>query len=390
MQSLRDAKCGFYFETAGRQDRYGKYRRGAAASEYDPQIVRYEDFAAELDAPEGWMFGVVGYDAKNIVEPVLSTTRPSLYRAPVVSFFRPTRMCVETGKYASVESSGPVPELPTFEPLISRSEYDGAVERLMEHIRRGDVYEINYTFPFAAHAPAGFDALDYYERRAAPVPFSCLYFDGERTMICFSPERFLQKHGRRLITEPIKGTAARSHDSKLDRRIRRGLKRGAKFRAENTMIVDLSRNDLHRVCVPQSVRVERWCEIRTFSTLHHSVSTIVGEIEADKTNSQAFAAAFPPGSMTGAPKVRAMQLIDQNEAYARGWYSGAAGYVDEHGNFDFNVVIRSLLLVGDKMFFHVGGALTIDSDASAEYEECLAKAASFAKLGARAYFQIQG
>ncbi len=326
------------------------------------------------------MFGVVAYDAKNYIEPGLSSAHAGLYPHPTVSFFYPTELSLEPGGYLPIRPSSPVPEFPVFEPLISRQGYIESVGRLMEHIRRGDVYEINYTFPFAANVPSYFDPFDYYERRAVPVPFSCIYHDGERTMLCFSPERFLQKRGRRLITEPIKGTLRRTRDPVIDKRMRRWLRRGAKFRAENTMIVDLSRNDLHRVCVPGSVRVEKWCDVRSFPSLYHSVSTIVGEMEEGQRWSSAFGAVFPPGSMTGAPKFRAMELIDENEKFSRGWYSGAAGYRDANGDFDFNVVIRAVFIFGDKMFFHVGGALTMDSEPEAEYEECLTKAASFAKL----------
>lgn len=377
---LRRGVCGFYFETAGPQDHYGVYSRGVAIGHAPPQIVRYDDFTGGLDAKGEALFGVVAYDAKNHIEPRLPAPRAGLYPAPAVSFLRPGECSFERGGYGPPEAAARVPELPAFEPLISRERYLECVGRLMGHIQRGDVYEINYTFPFAAHLPAHFDPFDYYERRALPVPFSCFYHDEERTMLCFSPERFLQKRGRILTTEPIKGTARRSDDPEIDRKVRRRLKWGAKFRAENTMIVDLSRNDLHRVCVPGSVRVEKWCDVRSFPMLYHSVSTITGEMDEGKRPSEAFAAAFPPGSMTGAPKVRAMELIDETEKYARGWYAGAAGYKDENGDFDFNVIIRALFIYGGKIFFHVGGALTIDSHPETEYEECLTKAFSFAKL----------
>jgi para-aminobenzoate synthetase component 1 len=378
---LRRGGCGFYFETAGPQDRYGTLVRGVAIGAAAPQITRLEDFLYALKNPSSPIFGIVGYDAKNFLEPILPSPRALLFEAPEVSLFHATETHYEHGRYAPISWPAlPPPTLPVFEPLISKERYLDSVVRLIEHIRCGDVYEINYTFPFCAWAPSGFDPLEYYERRVSFVPFSCYYFDGVRAVICFSPERFLKKSGNTYLSQPIKGTLPSFSDAALDAKQRRRLKRGIKFRAENTMIVDLSRNDFHRFCRPESVRVERWCEIQRFPSLYHSVSTIIGEAEEGCDSDKAFGAVFPPGSMTGAPKVRAMELIDAYEEYSRGWYSGAAGYVNGNGDFDFNVLIRSLFFHAGRLYFHVGGALTIDSDPEAEYEECMVKARSFAEV----------
>jgi para-aminobenzoate synthetase component 1 len=208
------------------------------------------------------------------------------------------------------------------------------------------------------------------------APFSCYFkFDG-KYLLSASPERFLKKQGSKLISMPIKGTARRGKNIEDDLALRRKLLADQKERSENVMIVDLVRNDLSRSSVEGSVKVEELFGIKTFPQVHQMVSTITGVLRDDVHFVDAIRNAFPMGSMTGAPKVRAMELIEQYEKSKRGLYSGAVGYITPEGDFDFNVVIRSLLYnsLNHYLSFHVGSAIVFDSAPEKEYEECLLKA----------------
>ena len=197
----------------------------------------------------------------------------------------------------------------------------------------------------------------------------------ERYLMSASPERFLQKRGSRLVSQPIKGTRRRGSTLQEDDSIRAELASNEKDRAENVMIVDLVRNDLARNCLPGSIRADELFGIHTFETVHQMISTVSGVLRPGTHPVDALRDAFPMGSMTGAPKVMAMQLIEQYEQTRRGLYSGAVGYFDPEGNFDFNVVIRSILYNADTGYVsaQVGGAIVYDWEPEAEYEECLVK-----------------
>jgi para-aminobenzoate synthetase component 1 len=195
-------------------------------------------------------------------------------------------------------------------------------------------------------------------------------------VLCASPERFLQKQGERLISQPIKGTAKRGQTPEEDAARITHLRTSEKEQAENVMIVDLTRNDLHRSCITGSVEVPYLFEIQTFPTVHQMVSTVTGQVQPGLAWQQVVANTFPPGSMTGAPKVKAMELIRRYEGRARGAYAGSLGYCTPDGDFDLNVVIRSIVWdsASGKLSYHVGGAITYDSTPEAEYEETLLKA----------------
>ena len=193
--------------------------------------------------------------------------------------------------------------------------------------------------------------------------------------MCASPERFLKKTGQKLVSQPIKGTSKRGNTEGVDAALKTTLQNDPKNRAENIMIVDLVRNDLGKICDVGTVNVVELCSIYSFPTVHQMISTIEGMLSQNKHFTDALKQTFPMGSMTGAPKVRAMQLIEQYERTRRGVYSGAIGYITPEGDFDFNVVIRSLLYNQKKQYmsFQVGGAIVADSDATAEYAECQLK-----------------
>nr|WP_274380637.1 aminodeoxychorismate synthase component I [Oleomonas cavernae] len=265
--------------------------------------------------------------------------------------------------------------------------YRAAVAGVIEAILAGDLFQANIAQRFTASLGAGFDPWAYYERlRAAnPGDFAAYLAFGDLAVASSSPERFLKVTGDRVETRPIKGTIARDPDPAIDAARAAALLASEKDRAENVMIVDLLRNDLSRVCRPHTVEVPALCALETYAGLHHLVSTVTGQLEAGRDALDAVAAAFPGGSVTGAPKPQAMQVIAQTEQVARGVYCGSIGYLGFDGSADFNIAIRTVTFTQGQASFHVGGGITALSDPVAEHEETLTKAARiFAASGARA------
>ena len=261
-------------------------------------------------------------------------------------------------------------------PRIPKPNYLDTVDAIRRHIIEGDVYEMNLCQEFYAEQSA-IDPLQTFRRlnELARAPFSAYVRCQDRYLLCASPERFLRKEGDRLISQPIKGTRRRRADAAADTQIREELRHSEKDRAENVMIVDLVRNDLARNCLPGTVEVEELFGVYTFQTVHQMISTVCGTMRPNVHPLEVLRDAFPMGSMTGAPKVMAMELIEQCEQTRRGLFSGAAGYFSPDGNFDFNVVIRSILYNANTQYLscQVGGAIVYDSDPEQEYEECLVK-----------------
>jgi para-aminobenzoate synthetase component 1 len=261
--------------------------------------------------------------------------------------------------------------------------YRPRAERVLEHIDRGDVYQANLTHRLSGPCSS---AVELYAslREGAPVPYN-LYLDGDGFQLAgASPETFLRgRPGGAIETRPIKGTAERSDDPVRDRALAVALAASPKDRAENTMIVDLARNDLSRVCLPGTVRVSQLCAVEAHPTVHQMVSTVEGRLRPGIDALDAIAAAFPPGSMTGCPKVRAMQVIEQLEPVRRGPYAGGFGWIAPDGACDLAVVIRTAVVTGGRAYLHVGGAIVADSGARSEYDESLLKARTVARaLGA--------
>jgi len=211
--------------------------------------------------------------------------------------------------------------------------------------------------------------------RITKAPFSTFLQTDNHVIFCGSPERYLKKKGKRLLSQPIKGTAPRGMDAQADEALKLHLQNDPKERAENIMIVDLVRNDLSRIAKKGSVQVSELCGIHTFETVHQMISTVECEVEQDLPFMDILKASFPMGSMTGAPKVEAMKIIDETEDFNRGIYSGSVGYISPNGDFDFNVVIRSMIYNREKKYLScaVGGAITILSDPEKEFEECQTK-----------------
>jgi para-aminobenzoate synthetase component 1 len=251
------------------------------------------------------------------------------------------------------------------------------VSLVKRHIQLGDIYELNFCQEFFAENCAVDDYLAVYRKlnNITKAPFSA-YFNWQNfAVFCGSPERFLQKKNNRLLSQPIKGTAPRNENESRDLQLKNQLQNDPKERAENIMIVDLVRNDLSRIAVTNSVQVDELCEIYSFETVHQMISTVSCTVEDSISFKDIVKATFPMGSMTGAPKLRAMELIDKYEAFNRGLYAGSIGYIHPNGDFDFNVVIRTVLYNATKKYLScsVGGAITIQSDPEKEYEECLVK-----------------
>jgi para-aminobenzoate synthetase component 1 len=268
--------------------------------------------------------------------------------------------------------------------VLSREEYISKIKALQVHILRGDCYEINFCQEFFA-AGAELEPFAVFEQLMAlsPNPFSALYRLNERFLLCASPERFLARKGARVISQPIKGTIQRHlTDKAADDALKDSLRQSAKEQAENVMVVDLVRNDLTRICKPATVSVDELFGIYSFPQVHQMISTVSGELREDVSFSQIIEATFPMGSMTGAPKYRVMQLIDAYEPSARGIFSGSVGYKRPGGDFDFNVVIRSIMYNQSTaaLSYQVGSGITFYSDAEREWEECMLKAEAIRKV----------
>ncbi|MDP6909224.1 MAG: anthranilate synthase component I family protein, partial [Flavobacteriales bacterium] len=263
---------------------------------------------------------------------------------------------------------------------IDRSEYISTVKKLKNHIQLGDIYEVNYCVEHAIEDVAISPFRLFEEmQQISPAPFSCFVADNGRFLLSSSPERFMKKEGVRLISQPMKGTNRRLSDNESQIK---ALQNDSKEVSENVMITDLVRNDLSKSAVRGTVKVDELCRVYEFKHVNQMISTVSAELREDVHPLDAILNAFPMGSMTGAPKIRAMELIDQYEDFSRGLYSGAVGYFTPELDFDFNVVIRSILYNKEKKIatFPTGGAITINSDPEKEYEECMLKAEAMRKV----------
>ncbi len=370
-----------------------------------PEQNCFETLKKEVDIAKDWWFGYLGYDLKNEIENLSSTNLDGL-QMPGMNFFRPRwvfLLDVDTllvhyfdEEFTEEEIFDLVKNLQAFDipeekkvsvseinSRISRNEYLQAIQQLKEHIRRGDIYEVNFCQEFFVK-DAYIKPRQTFRKlmQVSPTPYSCLYCMGNKYLLSASPERYIKKVGKKIISQPIKGTAKRGKTKEKDQQIKEDLFRDPKERAENIMIVDLVRNDLSRTAAKGSVVVEELCGIYSFPQVHQMISTVVSELREDIHFVEAIRESFPMGSMTGAPKVRAMKLIEKYESTKRGLFSGAVGYITPEGDFDFNVVIRSIQYnaLNNYLSFMVGGAITMQSDPEKEYEECMLKAKAIMKV----------
>ena len=353
-----------------------------------------------------WAFGHLSYDLKNNLQEGLVSNNSDGLDFPDLHFFEPKVLVKISKGMAEVSSSNEnllsqitqlnelnstpnlndiVSEKPTLQTTLSKEEYLNKIKAIKTRIQKGDVYEVNFCHEFFSKG-AEVDPYDLYQSLVnySPTPFSSFVKMNDKFIICASPERFLKKTGNRLLSQPIKGTIKRGATVLEDEELKKQLKSSSKERSENVMIVDLVRNDLSQIAVDGTVAVDELCGIYTFPQVHQMISTVSCKLKKNIHFVDAIADCFPMGSMTGAPKFKAMQIIEEMEETKRGAYSGSVGYFTPEGDFDFNVVIRSLLYNAETKYlsFSAGGAITVGSDAESEYEEVLLKA--------KAVFEILG
>lgn len=385
-----------YLDSNGYRDNYGNINVFIAVGASDSVVGTANSSFAEIQRlidryPNTWIPGFFGYDLKNQIEE-LESRHPDRTGFPDAYFFIPTATLL-IGKYnVEVKSERPDEIIKAIEATqwsdeslgfqgrlrhrMSRSEYVDAFQRLQAHIRQGDIYEVNLCQEFYAEN-ARINPLEAYKRLNAisPTPFSCFFRYKQHYILSASPERFLSKNGTTLLSQPIKGTAPRGREAVEDRQIRDALANNPKEVSENIMIVDLVRNDLTKSAKPGTVKAHNLLDVQSFRQVHQLISTVLCQVDDTLSATQVIKNTFPAGSMTGAPKISAMKLIDQYEKSRRGVYAGALGYFGPQGNFDFSVVIRTLLYNAETGYlsFHTGGAITAEAQAEKEYDECLLK-----------------
>ncbi|URC14868.1 anthranilate synthase component I family protein [Flavobacterium sp. B183] len=357
----------------------------------------FEDLKQYQQTTKDWLFGYLSYDLKNDTENLTSSNFDGL-DFPDLFFFQPKKIFTLKGnkleiqylllcddeleedyedivdsKYDAFETVSSI----EVKQRISKEAYVEKVNKMLEHIHVGDMYEANFCMEFFADS-AEINPLEKFQKLNAisQAPFSVFFKNHKQYLLSASPERYLKKVGETLISQPIKGTSKRSSDPVEDEKSKQFLASDAKERAENIMITDLVRNDLSHTAQKGSVEVTELCKIYSFLQVHQMISTITSKIDPQYSPIDVLRTTFPMGSMTGAPKISVMKIIENVEETKRGLYSGAVGYFTPEGDFDFNVVIRSILYNQENKYisFSVGSAITSQSIPEKEYEECLLKA----------------
>ena len=357
----------------------------------------FEDLQQYQQTTKDWLFGYLSYDLKNDSEDLQSDNFDGL-AFPDLFFFQPKKLFFLKGNQLTIQylnlcddeveiDYNEITELAHIEfekcqsievkARFSKNEYIQKATAFLEHIHRGDIYEANFCMEFYAEN-ATINPLEKFNKLNAisQTPFAVYFKNNHHFLLSATPERYLRKEGETLISQPIKGTAKRFSDPKEDELAKINLASDPKERSENIMITDLVRNDLSRTAQKGTVEVKELCGIYSFQQVHQMISTITSKLDAKHSLIDVLKLTFPMGSMTGAPKISAMKIIEELEETKRGLYSGAIGYFSPNGDFDFNVVIRSILYNQEKKYlsFSVGSAITALSDPEKEYEECLLKA----------------
>ena len=335
-----------------------------------------------------WAFGYLGYDLKNQMEELESCNddrlemHDTLFFVPeiLIKISENSEVEVVYGDFAGfeeLEHLGCALGGNQIQWAETKDDYIKNVTRLKEHIQLGDIYEVNYCHEFYMEE-TDLNPCKLYEHlnELTQAPFSVFLKHKEDYVLCASPERFVKRRGNKICSQPMKGTVKRDNNKEKDMVLKSQLEKDPKERSENIMIVDLVRNDLSKIAKSNSVKVDELCKVYPFKTVYQMISTVSAQINEDQNNLDVVLACFPMGSMTGAPKVRAMKLIEKYESTKRGVYSGAIGYFDPENDFDFNVVIRSIILNSEKKCLSamVGGAITSKSVPEYEYEETKLKA----------------
>tara|TARA_R110002073_G_scaffold336208_1_gene530925 strand:+ start:64512 stop:65813 length:1302 start_codon:yes stop_codon:yes gene_type:complete len=346
---------------------------------------------------DDYLFGYLSYDLKNELENLTSTNTDGL-KFDDLYFFQPKRLFFIKNDSVEVRYLEPYqneidrdldeifnqeePGLQVkpnvkIKKRITKKEYLAKLDTILAHIHRGDIYEMNFCQEFYAEN-ATINPFEVYQRlnKISKPPFATFLKINHHYLLSASPERFVKKQGTTIISQPIKGTAKRLANKKLDQQLALRLERDEKERSENIMIVDLVRNDLSKTALKGTVNVEELCQLYSFKQVHQLISTVRSEVAKETSVIEILKSLFPMGSMTGAPKIAAMQIIEAQEVSKRGLYSGAVGYISPEGDFDFSVVIRSILYNKNNRYlsYSVGGAITSKSNPEQEYQECLLKA----------------
>ncbi len=392
-----------YLDSNDYPQKYSSYDMVLAVEAFTSIKTDYFDAFDKLSeyyhTTKDWLFGYLSYDLKNDVERLSSTNFDGLH-FPDLFFFQPKKLFLLKGNQLEiqylrmiddeiesdfkeiVEGERSATEIIgqtqlSIQQRISKEIYLERVSKILDHIGRGDIYEANFCMEFYAEK-AQINPLDTYKRlnQISEPPFSVYFRIQNHYVLCSSPERYLKNENGKIISQPIKGTSKRFEDLELDHRSKIELQHNPKECSENIMIVDLVRNDLSRTAQPASVEVEELCGLYSFKQVHHLISTITSNKLKETSVIEVIKNTFPMGSMTGAPKISAMQIIEGQEVTKRGVYSGSIGYFTPNGDFDFNVVIRSILYNSESQYlsFSVGSAITAQCHPEQEYEECLLKA----------------
>lgn len=395
------------------KQKYANYDAVLAVDAFTSIQTDYHDAFEELKVYQSntkdWIFGYLSYDLKNDIEELSSKNFDGLH-FPDLCFFQPKKLFFLKGntleiQYLNLVSDELEADLKQIESQVTSStsssltkssnekslidqdikiklrihkdEYFEKVNTILNHIHRGDIYEANFCQEFYAEQTTINPAEIYNNlNRISKPPFATFLRLYDKYLLSASPERYIKKDGLKITSQPIKGTAKRSMHKGEDDQLKKELSEDIKERSENVMIVDLVRNDLSKTAIKGSVKVEELCKVYSFSQVHQMISTVISEIDETIHPVDVIKTTFPMGSMTGAPKISAMKIIEDLEETKRGLYSGAVGYFTPEGDFDFNVVIRSILYNDTEKYvsYSVGGAITAKSDPLKEYEECLLKA----------------
>ncbi|WCO00438.1 aminodeoxychorismate synthase component I [Psychroserpens ponticola] len=361
----------------------------------------FEQLKVYQSSTKDWLFGYLSYDLKNDVE-LLSSKNFDGLQFPELCFFQPKKLFFLKGNtlethylnFVSDELEDDLKQIESsatsiaYEKVLEQSdikiklrvhkdEYFEKVNTVLSHIHRGDIYEANFCQEFYAENTS-INPIEIYNNlnQISKPPFATFLRLYDKYLLSASPERYIKKEGRKITSQPIKGTAKRSLNPAEDNQLKKELSEDIKERSENVMIVDLVRNDLSKTATKGSVKVEELCKVYSFDQVHQMMSTIISEINDTTHPVDVLKTTFPMGSMTGAPKISAMKIIEELEVTKRGLYSGAVGYFTPDSDFDFNVVIRSIFYNESEKYvsYSVGGAITAKSDPLKEYEECLLKA----------------
>ncbi len=362
----------------------------------------FEDLKQYHQTSKDWIFGYLTYDLKNDTEELNSLNYDGL-QFPDLFFFQPKKLFLLNNNQLEIQylnmcddeveedfdsilkttiSNSEILNPIEIKQRISKDLYQEKVAKMLEYINKGDIYEANFCMEF--YAETDINPLDKYFllNDISKPPFATFLKNSTHFLLSATPERYLKKENNKIISQPIKGTSKRYSDFDKDQISKNNLALNPKERSENIMITDLVRNDLSRTAKKGSVEVEELCGIYSFLQVHHMISTITSIIDDKYSALDVIKNSFPMGSMTGAPKISAMNIIEELEETKRGLYSGSVGYFSPNGDFDFNVVIRSILYNSKNNYvsFSVGSAITALSIPELEYEECLLKADAMIKV----------